>query len=665
MNLKKNSLIGLMLLLCFYSNSQEAAQELTGNIIYLDRCNEQANPVRNAFDNNVNTFFSSCAPSGNPFCNWVGLDLGEKHIITKLAYCCARTESNYVDRLTLGVFEGANNPDFGDAIPLFIIPGMDGYELTSQEIECTRGFRYVRFVFPTPQENGKSIYLSELKFYGYKGTGTDDQLPRIANIPTISIHTANTEDITNKETYIKGIVSVISDDGKNIYTDSLDIRGRGNNSWTYPKKPYRMKLFNKASLLGFPAKEKNWTLINSYGDKTMMRNLLGFDLSRRMELPYTPAGKAVNVFLNGDYRGCYQLCDQIEVAKGRVDVEEMKKTDVTEPNIRGGYLLEIDAYAHEEPEMAWFNSPLGQTTVTIKYPKDDEIVTPQRDFIINYFNSMEAALRGNNYTDKVNGFRKYIDTPSFLRLFLTSELNGNTDTFWSVYLYKKRNDDLFYFSPIWDLDLAFENDDRTYPINTRHGNQWLYKTGSAVAGMRDFVDRILSDQDASKEMENIYAYYRNSGVISKEALSGAVDEYARQLEQSQQLNFKRWPIMNTRVHQNPVVHGSYEAEVANVRNYIEERVDWMDKKLNYVPSDIMDADDNSKDKMSIETGKNVLRITNVSEILSVRIVDVMGRVVIPDQKIQSDFACNLPSGTYLVMTTKAKGDIQVHKCLVP
>ncbi len=634
--------------------------ELKGTIIFSDQCNEANNPVSKAFDNNINTYFNSCSQFGN----WIGLDLTNKHVITKIAYC-PRVDSDYRHRLRLGVFEGANNPDFGDAIPLFIIPGLTERELTEQEIQCTRGFRYVRFVFPTPQESGKSSYMGELKFYGYQSEGDDSQLACITNIPTVSIHTVKTQDITSLETYVKGIVSVIAADGKSIYTDSLDIRGRGNNSWSHPKKPYRMKLYHKARLLNFPAKEKNWTLINNFGDKTLMRNLVGFDISRRMELPYTPAGAAVNVFLNGDYKGCYQLCDQIEVNDKRIEVEKMQPTDISLPNLAGGYLLEIDAYAYSEP--SWFESSVYHIPVTIKYPKDDEIVLAQKQYIEQCFNELVAAANAWNYADEKQGFRKYLDTKSFLRYFLAGELNGNTDTFWSMYISKSRTSDQFIASPIWDLDLAFDNDNRTYPINTRCGDKWIYASlGSTANGMASFVNRLMSDQKLQKEMREIYSYYRNRKIISADALIKVVDDYAEELDQSQQLNFTRWPIMNQYVHQNPILHGSYQAEVENIKYYIQERIEWMDKKLNYVPNPVDNILQPTHDALfNIKTEPGMLFLTGIHEPASIRITDISGKNVINNMHIQADVSIALQQGVYLISTFNEKGKNSVYKCIVP
>ncbi len=570
--------ISLFLAFSISLKAQNVSVKLpTTNIIGTNECINYAggnvmsttvNTKYNAFDGNLNNTFAAYQASGG----WVGLDLGEKYIITKISYC---PRTSWSQQMMLGIFEGANNPDFGDAVPLFMITQNPQQNiLTEQGISCSRGFRYVRYIGPS----GAHSDVAELGFYGYKGIGDNSNLPQITNLPTVTIHTANSEDIVEKEKYLKGIVSVISQDGTQIYTDSLDVRGRGNASWTFPKKPYRMKLYNKTNLLGCPAKEKNWTLINNYGDKTLMRNLLAFDLSRRLDMPYTSVGIPVDVILNGEYKGCYQLCDQIEVAKYRVDVETMKATDITLPNLSGGYFIEVDAYASQE--ISWFKSAFKSTPVTIKYPKDDEIVPAQSAYIKSVYDNMESVLFSSTYTNKTSGYRKYIDTETFIRHFLVGEISGNTDTYWSVYMYKKRNEDIFRVGPVWDFDLAYENDKRTYPINSN--SNWIYaSTGSCAAGFRDFVNRLFSDPDFLLEVKSTYACYRDRGILTKSALLDVVDEYAAELSKSQELNFKRWDIMNTLVHGNPKIYGSYEAEVNNVKNYISARLDWMDNKLGY------------------------------------------------------------------------------------
>ena len=638
---------------------------------------ETVNTAANAFDGNLSTFFASYDRSYT----WVGLDLGEAHIITKFA-CCPR--DGWADRLLLGVFEGANNPDFGDAIPLYMITKIpENGKMTEYEVSCSRGFRYVRYVGP----NDKRCNIAEIEFYGYVGEGDDTKLPQITNLPSVVIHTVDAAEITSKVTYRKGIVSFISDEGQTIYTDSTEIRGRGNASWGFPKKPYRLKLYKKKGVLGLPAIERNWTLISNHGDKTLMRNFLAFDLSRRLELAYSPAIKFVNLFLNGEYKGCYQLCDHIEVTKGRVETDEIKKTDITQPNLSGGYLVEIDAYA--SGEALWFTSSRG-VPVTIKAPKDDEIVTVQTNYIKTHFNAMETALMSSNFTDQQTGYRRYMDMESFIRHFLVGEISGNTDTYWSVYMYKKRNDDRFYFGPVWDFDLGYENDNRTYPIN--ENPDWVYASkGSTVSGTRSMVNKLFDDPEFVEQLKLIYSKYRDTKVISEEALLAVVNASAEQLEESQKINFTRWNIMNSWVHQNPVIHGSYEAEVENVRNYIRARIAWMDEKLDYVepptppeppepptppeppepptppepPISIEPVKAKSVEAVSVWTSDGKIYIEGTEYPVKVEIITVGGKVLFT-QIAQNNYVDTPPfsKGFYIVRISDPRGNSKSVKCIL-
>jgi hypothetical protein len=552
------------------------------------------NTKSNAFDGDMTTFFASYQRSGG----WAGLDLGGKYVITKVAYC---PRQDLAGRLLLGVFEGANYPDFGDAVPLCIITTTPSQNvMTEQMVSNSRGFRYVRYVGP----NDVRCNIAEIEFYGYKDTGSNSALTRLANLPTVTIHTENAQDVIEKDVYLKGIVSFISADGTDIYTDSLEIKGRGNASWGFPKKPYRLKLSKKTRVLGLPANAKNWTLINNYGDKTLMRNLLAFDLSKRLDIPYTPAGIPVNVFLNGEYKGCYQLCDHIEVGKERVDIKEMKPEDITLPKLSGGYFIEIDAYASGELPEAWFTSASG-IPVTIKSPKDDEIVPAQKQYISSYFNEMETVLFSSNFKDSITGYRKYIDVETFIRHFLVGEISGNTDTYWSTYMYKERESDIFKFGPVWDFDIAFENDNRTYPVNNH--SDWIYKSGSAAGTARNIVNRLFEDTEFANRLKVVYAEYRNNENLTKDSLAAVVNNYSALLDDAQKLNFTRWNILNEYVHMNPRTYGSYAGEVDNVRSFLTARLDWVDKKLNYASTLNFDANGGtvSQDSKSIFYGKAV------------------------------------------------------------
>lgn len=525
------------------------------------------NTCENAFDGDFETFFASYDRSYT----WAGLDLGSPHVITRVGWA-PRNDSNGPARVVLGVFEGANSPDFMDALPLYLIDekGTIG-KMSYADVSCSRGFRYVRYVGPSDSR----CNLAELAFYGHAGEGDDSHLYQITNLPTVSIHTLNGEIPYDKEHQIVSQLTIISDNGTKLLSESGTTKERGNASRGFPKKPWRIKFDKKQNVLDAPAKAKKWTLINNYGDKTLMRNLLAFQLSKRLGMPYTPYGASVDVLMNGEYKGCYQLCDQVEINKGRIEITEMSKEDNDGEALTGGYLVEVDAYANQE--ISWFNSS-GGNPVTIKSPDEEDITTQQRNYIESYFNQMERDLD------------HYLDKNTFLRHFLVGELSGNTDTYWSTFMYKERGDDTMYTGPVWDFDLAFDNDQRTYPVNKI--NDFIYRTKGSCAGkMRNLVDAfVLRNSDSQTMLLDIWDKARQKD-LTEESLVAYIDQMEAELDKSQRLNFMRWPILNQLVHQNPKTWGSYQAEVENVRQFMKERLKWMDERLgyHYVPSGIQET----------------------------------------------------------------------------
>ena len=568
-------LLGLLFLASQMTFSM-ADDKLTGTVIgtleSVDYSNTSApsltvNTRDCAFDGDLKTFFASYERSYT----WTGLDLGTPHVITRVGWS-PRNDSQGEKRVLLGVFEGANREDFMDALPLYVIgeKGTIG-TVSYADVNCSRGFRYVRYVGPSDAR----CNIAELEFYGYAGEGDDSHLYQVTNLPTVTIHTLNGEIPYDKEHDIVSQLTIISDNGTKLLSEPGGTRERGNASRDFPKKPWRIKFDKKQNVLDAPAKAKKWTLINNYGDKTLMRNLLAFELSHRMGMSYTPYGTAVDVLMNGEYKGCYQLCDQIDINKNRVPITEMTPEDNDGDALTGGYLIEVDAYANKET--SWFNSNKGNP-VTIKSPDDNEITPQQSQYIKNYFNTMEQQ------------WSTYLDLNSFLRHFLVGELSGNTDTYWSVYMYKERNDSKLYTGPVWDFDLAFNNDKRIYPVNQK--TDYIYRSGGSCAGkMKTFVDNIVVSNNAAKQqLLQIWDEVRQAGLTETNVVS-FIDDWEQQLQQSQRLNFLRWPILSQRVHQNPQALGSYAKEVDVVRQYMKERIAWMDKKLGYTyePSGIQET----------------------------------------------------------------------------
>lgn len=505
------------------------------------------NVKNNVFDGNFDTYFASYDRSGS----WVGLDLGSKHVITKIGYSPRITQSH---RVELAMIEGANNPDFSDALPIHMIKqSAPERQMTYEQTSCSRGFRYVRYVSP----NDVRCNLAELEFYGYEDEGDDSKLYQLTNLPTVVINTEGSQEIVSKEEELSSTVYIISEEGTNLLaTTETGVRGRGNASWDqFPKKPYRLKFKSKQSPLGAPASAKKWTLISNYSDKSLMRNILAFEASRRIGQAYTPYCHPVDVIVNGEYRGCYQLCDQVEAAEGRVPAKD-------------GYLIEIDAYAWKEVSAFW--SWRG-TPVTIKHPDEDDITDSQRQHIESFFNQMETAALGEDFTDPEKGYRKYLDLESFLRNLLVGDFCGNTDLLWSVYMYKDAKDGKLYAGPTWDHDLSFDNDYRSYPVNANNDFIFLFVPSPASDAVRDITRRIVKEDPEAK---NLLAQYWNQAL--EEGDLKTLPEYLDQtyvlLQESQELNFKRWDILDSQVHMNFQALGTYESEVNFLKNCLKERL---------------------------------------------------------------------------------------------
>lgn len=529
-----------------------------------------------AFDGDVSTYYEAHSADGQ----WVGLDLGRQYVITHISFTPRQNGSTGSDRMLLSLFEGANRSDFMDAVPLYLISEAPEQNKTCDiDVRVSRGFRYVRYVGSA----GSYCNVAELKFYGYEGAGDDTRFYQVTCLPTVSIHVTDESVPEQKGQDFDSRITITYENGTLIQEYPVLTRVRGNFSATHENKPYRIKFNDGKShhmLHGSardesPAKAKKWTLINNYGDKTLFRNNVAYEVSRRVGMPFTPWCRCVDLILNGDYRGCYQLTDYIGLDKNRINIAEMDDTCTDSVSITGGYLLEMNGYAGQDPVN--FTSRHGNP-VSVNDPDEKDIVPVQYNYIRDYFNKMEDRVFCSEYTDTLRGYRRMLDLDTFLRYFLACEFNGNTDMLWQVFMYKQRSDSLIYTGPVWDNDLALDNDFNVYPGNQRE--EWTYKVRTA-GNWGTLVSRILSDGNATAHLQALWAQLRRDSLITADEMGLYVDSLRTLLQESQRLNFLRWPYLTQQLHCNPRVWGTWEAEVNVVKNYVEGRVAWMDQKLNY------------------------------------------------------------------------------------
>ncbi|MGB3409555.1 MAG: CotH kinase family protein [Microthrixaceae bacterium] len=289
-------------------------------------------------------------------------------------------------------------------------------------------------------------------------------------LPIVRVDTADAQPINDKINYVDATMH-IDPNGSQFpsYSGDLRIRGRGNSTWLLPKKPYKVKLDNKSPLMGM-ASSKDWALLANALDRSQLRTYAAGELSRSTDLAWTPTFRHVELILNGEYMGVFQLAETVKPASKRVDIDELEPEDSSGENLTGGYLVEIDERLEENLEPGW-RTPRG-VPVVIKEP--DPATPEQFSYIGSFVNTFEAALFSNQYADPVNGYAKYLDVDSFIDYWAVQEVTRNTDAFWSsTFFYKKRGDDKLHSGPIWDFDQSLGTTKSVIPSTT---DGWYART---------------------------------------------------------------------------------------------------------------------------------------------------------------------------------------------
>jgi hypothetical protein len=387
--------------------------------------------------------------------------------------------------------------------------------------------------------------------------------PADVYLPTMTINTADAQQITSKEVYLTGTYKIPDLNGDILHEGDLEIKGRGNSTWSMPKKPYKLKLADSTALMGMPG-NKHWVLLANYSDKTLLRNETAFELSRLLAMEYTPRSVFVELYLNGAYRGVYQFTEHVRIGKDRVNIPELKVTDTSEDKITGGYLIEVDA---RRGENFCFDSTKTPMVFCLSNPETllETGWEQHRQYIVNYINQTDEAIFGEQFTDPDTGYAAYIDVDSAIQYYLINELFKNVDGgLWaSTFLFKKRGGKLF-FGPIWDFDIAIGNVNYNNADTT---DGWYIRNAP-------WFSRMFEDPAFEQKVRARWAQMKADGTLT--ALLQHIDTQAAFLNDAQANNFEKWPILSIYVWPNRVVTGSYEGEINTMKEWLSERIIWMD-----------------------------------------------------------------------------------------
>lgn len=409
------------------------------------------------------------------------------------------------------------------------------------------------------------------------------QYTRQTDLPAIYIETFDGAGITSKETYKYCRLHYVDEAGTVTSYDSVSIRGRGNSTWSLAKKPYRIKFHEKEKFLGKGyAKCKSWTLLANAGDKTMMRNAVTSAMGEfcaaqhpeggKKSLPFNPAAKFTDLVLNGTYLGTYQISDQVDVRPHRVNITEQDVPATASSNITGGYLLEVDGFRDGNS----FNTSIYSVPVRIHYPDEDEIAARQSTYIKSHLTRFEKALSSANFTDPQTGYRAYVDSASLVDWYICTEVSANIDGFYSTYFYKEQGDDRLYWGPLWDYDIAYDNDWRVTWEQGLSTTANSMMTDIAYNGSKTWVNRMWEDPWFKRCVHTRYKALLEAGLVNY--MHHKVDSLQSLLMQSQKKNYEKWGI-NTRMYHEMVLYSSYNQYVSDLKTNISNHCAYLDQEF--------------------------------------------------------------------------------------
>lgn len=369
----------------------------------------------------------------------------------------------------------------------------------------------------------------------------------------IYIDTEGGAPIVSKEEYLYAKLTI---DGQSKYEDRVfelneqsRIKGRGNSTWSWPKKPYKIKLDTKETLLSDKdplsrlLPEKDWVLLADYQDGVHLLNNVAFKVGRMLEMPYTNTIIPVELTLNGDYLGVYGLTEQVEVKTNRVNVGKT------------GLLLELDIYSDEKWQ---FRSADYNLPVMVKEPELD--TQAELDLIQSDWNTFEALVASEDFPN--NNYLDYIDGESLAKYFIVYMLTSNEEINHpkSTYIHKTAGGK-YVMGPIWDFDWAYG-----YESTGKHfinPNSGLFWTGTK-SGTTFFKRLMLSD---SKIKSLIKKYWSDFTTNHLEELMDYIDEHAFIIKGAKARNLQIWN------------RGLVTDELV-MKKWIENRVSYIDSFIN-------------------------------------------------------------------------------------
>ncbi len=404
--------------------------------------------------------------------------------------------------------------------------------------------------------------------YLYKKVGSNTT-PEEAPYRPAKIQVVATSD-TSSPHYLESFTEDAIDANGNT---NLEIKVRGNStalpSIPTGKRPYRLKFASKKTstdgqahkhdLLGYGYSKRNWVLLANLNDNSMLRNALTYEIGKSVGMPFCPGYKFVDLVINNEYRGTYQVSDHCEVDADRINV-----------NADTGWYVEFQGRNDMCDYPMCFAE--GGMLMNINNPEPDDetnaeqcaaVINPIKDWFLNTW----VKGFGAGFTNPTTGWRAYNDEESLIKFWIATELTGDYDGLMSVKAYREADGKLCW-GPLWDKDLAFGN----YSSMAAADGKLVAHLQQASC-IQGYFDKLTQDPEfmthAKAMMDNLV-----SGGI-KDHLLEKIDEMAEIVSQTVVQNYQRWG--------NPQQPGAFgHVSLANHKAYVDQLKQWLSARIDYV-----------------------------------------------------------------------------------
>ncbi len=363
------------------------------------------------------------------------------------------------------------------------------------------------------------------------------------------------------------------EDSCNVDFGDVSIEMKGQSSAEYTKRTYRFETIDSVEsdsnvvLLGMPA-DNDWILMGPFADKAQFRNPMISDLARKFG-HYEPRSRYCELIVNGEYVGLYSLLETIKRGGDRIDIKKLQPDEISGIDVTGGYIMRYDK---------------DVTSLDIMYPKKDDIQPEQTEYIRNFMIEYNHVLFSNEFRDPFIGYRRYMSDTSLVDYMIMTELAKNCDGYlYSTYFYKDRADidDRVHYGPLWDNDLVFGN---TIFQDGAFSDGWHFEYD---LGRRDYIDitRILQDTAFVQLFQNRYWEARHKQ-LHTDSIMNYIDSTVNYLHDAIDRNYYVWPVIDKDIFHLNYISQSYDEEISNIKNWLNERLAWMDDHIDDIYFDV-------------------------------------------------------------------------------